>query len=674
MVDAVNLSRESVEQLADALGRTLRSGSGASTAPSAGINVGGANIMAGVGAASEGLIKSLSTVTTGNTNLSGILEFATGRIKDFGAVGSVVGNTLQLLGVGILDLNEKNKLQSKYGVTFNQNLLDMAGGAMKSYESLDQFTQRIVEAGNTITTLGSSMNSAVTMYVNLSNKLQDTDIARHLKAAGVASEELNDTLMMVASTRKLTVLREEADQTRLAEAAASLENEFNNVAKITGISRQQQQKDLDKTLHKADIDAALMMATEDQARAVTNASAKMGQVPELQKLFAELFAKEGNIGALPQELKETFVAIQNMAPQAAADLTKAVDLAMSKNAEDNAKVPAMIEQTLRDVGEAYKDPRNLELIRRLSDISPLIQKMGEIGRGGAFAVAGRGQQEAIEAMAAGKTVEDLRKQKELDEEQRRKGNLPTGEKDPGAALAQSINKGQDFIKSLGSLIPEINAVGAAYKSAGNLAKNINEMDISINKLRSSEAFTFLQTATTKAADAMGSVTEGLGHMGEKIQEYFYMVLPKPGEEGKGTPESRQTGSLGMTGKYIEDFGKGTLAMLHGNEGVITEGQLKQMQFDLVETLMASASKQASDTASSTADIFNNAITTLTQPSETTTTTNVNPNESIMKDIKDELVMLNTNIKELINHTADVADTSKQQVRVTKGLSNDRLTI
>jgi len=38
---------------------------------------------------------------------------------------------------------------------------------------------------------------------------------------------------------------------------------------------------------------------------------------------------------------------------------------------------------------------------------------------------------------------------------------------------------------------------------------------------------------------------------------------------------RADGSLGAVGKLIEDFGKGTPMMLHGREGVITEDQLKQ---------------------------------------------------------------------------------------------------
>jgi hypothetical protein len=50
---------------------------------------------------------------------------------------------------------------------------------------------------------------------------------------------------------------------------------------------------------------------------------------------------------------------------------------------------------------------------------------------------------------------------------------------------------------------------------------------------------------------------------------------------------RSTGSLGMTGKLIEDFGSGTMAMLHGKEGVITEDQLKKLVSGVQDTGISS---------------------------------------------------------------------------------------
>jgi hypothetical protein len=65
--------------------------------------------------------------------------------------------------------------------------------------------------------------------------------------------------------------------------------------------------------------------------------------------------------------------------------------------------------------------------------------------------------------------------------------------------------------------------------------------------------------------------------------------PKQGYNPQNrTPEQRDTGSYGATGKLIENFGAGTEMELHGKEGVITENQLA----NLVTGAMNSGNAQA----------------------------------------------------------------------------------
>lgn len=53
-----------------------------------------------------------------------------------------------------------------------------------------------------------------------------------------------------------------------------------------------------------------------------------------------------------------------------------------------------------------------------------------------------------------------------------------------------------------------------------------------------------------------------------------VVIPQP--QNDGDLEGRRSGSLGATGKLIEDFGTGTPAILHGRESVLTEDQLEYL--------------------------------------------------------------------------------------------------
>jgi hypothetical protein len=54
------------------------------------------------------------------------------------------------------------------------------------------------------------------------------------------------------------------------------------------------------------------------------------------------------------------------------------------------------------------------------------------------------------------------------------------------------------------------------------------------------------------------------------------TAPKSAKPADYEPVKRQEGSMGTVGKWIEDFGKGTPAVLHGKEGVITEKQFNDL--------------------------------------------------------------------------------------------------
>lgn len=59
-------------------------------------------------------------------------------------------------------------------------------------------------------------------------------------------------------------------------------------------------------------------------------------------------------------------------------------------------------------------------------------------------------------------------------------------------------------------------------------------------------------------------------------------------------ESRASGSLGMTGRLIEDFGAGTDAVLHGNEGIVTEAQMNQILSSAVNAGASNSLKDSID--------------------------------------------------------------------------------
>ena len=99
------------------------------------------------------------------------------------------------------------------------------------------------------------------------------------------------------------------------------------------------------------------------------------------------------------------------------------------------------------------------------------------------------------------------------------------------------------------------------------------------------------------------------------------------------PLKRQDGSLGATGKPIEDFGKGTPAILHGKEGVITENQLNSM---LGEAAKGSGGGGAT-----------------------------------LDEVTNQLAMLNSSMAQLVSHTMDISEASSKTAKHSSKLTGNR---
>lgn len=118
--------------------------------------------------------------------------------------------------------------------------------------------------------------------------------------------------------------------------------------------------------------------------------------------------------------------------------------------------------------------------------------------------------------------------------------------------------------------------------ATDIADNIDKMNKELENLRKQ-----LTDATSRGDHKQQDLlreqirkTEDSIHLQERSRQILEGGIK--GATASPEFEQRANGSLGAKGSLIEDFGRGTPAMLHGREGVITEDQLST----LVKTSMA----------------------------------------------------------------------------------------
>lgn len=125
---------------------------------------------------------------------------------------------------------------------------------------------------------------------------------------------------------------------------------------------------------------------------------------------------------------------------------------------------------------------------------------------------------------------------------------------------------------------------------------------------------------------------------------------------------RRGGSLSAVGSIIEDFGKGTNAVLHGKEGVITAKQLENMAMG-VNNMMQSV--QASPSMNSAG--VEQAMSSLTSAISEMKVASSGSSQSSGNEMAE---MLNTSLKELTMTASKQFDVAKKQLKTQKGFGGN----
>lgn len=147
----------------------------------------------------------------------------------------------------------------------------------------------------------------------------------------------------------------------------------------------------------------------------------------------------------------------------------------------------------------------------------------------------------------------------------------------------------------------------------------------------------------------------------------------------GLPQ-RQGGSIEATGKLFENFGSGTLAMLHGKEAVLTEAQLSTLLTNFnTDGLSRTKDKNLSASNLSMNDFAKNiskmsmaelpAKQDIKQPASGNEYKEM-PKTATLNDVVDSLNNLNRLMSQMISSTVSVADNTARQIKATKGLNGN----
>jgi len=531
-------------------------------------------------------------------------ESAKKTSSSFDDVARVVGKSIPIFGKmtdEISSIGKAFQTLSNTGNVFNNDMLSLRVAAANARLSLEEYTDVLKENGKYFSGLGGSVSKGSQVFGDFSKAFFESNITDHLRQIGYTSKDLNELLSLQITMQKSYTDTSVEGQMRTAKAAAELGVELDLIARLTGQTRKEQEEALKKAAVDGQIEAKIrLMAAGDpeKAREIKEKFAQeyikaeaMGQGQLFKEYFASQTATtkeaqlslgifgdaarktaesakllgEGQTALASESMKQAQVAnmenqknvaLNTIAATGVGDAAKLIIKNIEKNDTAYQGLQKFMEKT-NDVREAMEAQRQA-IVKEQAAREPLTEilvtttRTIEDVRAGLISTAGRILQNSGERDAKGRPTGVMGQLQDVAR------TVPGGDKGKSIdelAKQYADKKGKDA-DNIGAIIP------AELEKAG-FFKAVKGIDQGISGL------------ATKIGEYIPKLQKTLDEIAALRKEE---VKPKAKEESQTQPPppKREGGSIGEAGMLFENWGKGTLAELHGMEAVVRPDQMMNM--------------------------------------------------------------------------------------------------
>ena len=431
-----------------------------------------------------------------------------------GTVGILISGMSRLMAFQEENFAVYQKLSAS-GINFSGSLTQMRMAAANSYLTLEEFSKVMKDNSEAFAKMGGTADEGARAFSAVGKELIQSPVGKELMALGYTTADVNSGLANYIAMTGGRNAQEMKDTKALSAAAGNYLNELDELAQITGKSREQQEQALKEASANQAYQAYLLTLDEkgrEKAQiAMAEAMAKGGK--------GATEALQSRLLGLPPITKaaQEFEAV---APKMAAANRKMADAVgdASKGVADvkraGGELGLAANQTKKDLGDTGK---------------ALIMQGGSFSgtMGAIFGTANRNAQQGIE------TMEDVEKQRAAIEEKRKAreeseandmSEAMRGFKELGAELwnvfsplLTAVSKVASWMGSLAGFLAEglkkFNLFFEQFGTAGTVVKGIVVALVAwLAAQRMANAAAILRSGAGAVSGAAGAVLGGAGRL------------------------------------------------------------------------------------------------------------------------------------------------------------------
>ena len=197
-------------------------------------------------------------LTLGGATAADALNFAGDSAARFAHGFPMLNATISGLtkfGTAIISVNDQLNEMNRSGISYNNNIGQFIESATGAATSVNKWQEILTKNSDSVARMGMTANQGAMAFGNMANVFQQQGVTEQLKTLGESSDSLNDTLMLSASLKRNADMNDLQVRAQTIQSALSLATQFDDLARITGKSKEKQKADLEQEARKAEVRA-----------------------------------------------------------------------------------------------------------------------------------------------------------------------------------------------------------------------------------------------------------------------------------------------------------------------------------------------------------------------------------------------------------------------------------